>query len=143
LAKRLKLQQIVYHSVFKVEAFKDIPHFASKLAIEKALHGIDLPFTIIRPNYFYQNDLRIKDVLTKAGVYPMPLRTTGVSSVDVLDVAEAEAIALTGEGHLGKTYNLIGPDILSGDKIASIWSHLLGKQIRYAADHLEWILLLL
>ncbi len=34
LAKRLKLQQIVYHSVFKAEVFKDVPHFASKLAIE-------------------------------------------------------------------------------------------------------------
>ena len=137
LAKRLKLQQIVYHSVFKVEAFKDVPHFASKLAIENALHEFDLPFTIIRPNYFYQNDLTIKDALTKAGVYPMPLGTTGVSAVDVRDVAEAEAIALTGDGHIGKTYNVIGPDILSGDKIASIWSHLLGKQIRYAGHDMD------
>jgi uncharacterized protein YbjT (DUF2867 family) len=29
LAKKLKLKQIVYHSVFKVEEFKDVPHFAS------------------------------------------------------------------------------------------------------------------
>jgi uncharacterized protein YbjT (DUF2867 family) len=137
LAKRLKLQQIVYHSVFKVEAFKDVPHFASKLAIENALHEFDLPFTIIRPNYFYQNDLTLKDALTGAGVYPMPLGTTGVSAVDVRDVAEAAAIALTGDGHLGKTYNVIGPDILSGDKVASIWSHLLGKQIRYAGHDMD------
>ena len=34
LAKKLKLKQIVYHSVFKVEDFKDVPHFASKLTIE-------------------------------------------------------------------------------------------------------------
>ena len=33
LAKKLKLKQIVYHSVFKVEQFKDVPHFASKLTI--------------------------------------------------------------------------------------------------------------
>src|SRR6202790_159400 len=48
LAKKLKLKQIVYHSVFKVEDFKDVPHFASKLTIESALHEFDLPFTIIR-----------------------------------------------------------------------------------------------
>jgi uncharacterized protein YbjT (DUF2867 family) len=41
-----------YHSVFKAEQFKDVPHFASKLAIESALREFDLPFTIIRPNYF-------------------------------------------------------------------------------------------
>ena len=37
LAKRLKLKHVVYHSVFAVDRFKDVPHFASKLAIETAL----------------------------------------------------------------------------------------------------------
>ena len=64
LAKKLKLKHIVYHSVFKVEHFKDVPHFASKLAIENALREFDLPFTIIRPNYFFQNDETLKDPLT-------------------------------------------------------------------------------
>src|SRR5450432_1538529 len=31
LAKRLKLKHIVYHSVFRMDRFKDVPHFASKL----------------------------------------------------------------------------------------------------------------
>ena len=45
LAKRLKLKHIVYHSVFRVDHFKDVPHFASKLAIENALREFDVPFT--------------------------------------------------------------------------------------------------
>jgi uncharacterized protein YbjT (DUF2867 family) len=137
LAKREKLQQIVYHSVFRAQAFKDVPHFASKLAIENALHEFDLPFTIIRPNYFYQNDLALKDTITKAGVYPIPLGTTGISAVDVRDIAEAAAIALTGNGHLGKTYNLNGPDILSGGAVASIWSDVLGKRIGYGGHDMD------
>jgi uncharacterized protein YbjT (DUF2867 family) len=137
LAKKLKLKQIVYHSVFKVEDFKDVPHFASKLTIESALHEFNLPFTIIRPNYFYQNDVSLKDVLMKAGMYPMPLGTPGVSAVDTRDIAEAAAIALTRDGHLGKTYNLNGPEVLSGEKIASIWSGLLGKEIRYPGENLD------
>jgi uncharacterized protein YbjT (DUF2867 family) len=137
LAKKLKLKQIVYHSVFKVEQFKDVPHFASKLTIESALHEFNLPFTIIRPNYFYQNDVSLKDVMMTAGIYPMPLGTPGISAVDTRDIAEAAAIALTSEGHLGKTYNLNGPEILSGTKIASIWSGLLGKEIRYPGEDLE------
>jgi hypothetical protein len=40
LAKRLKLKHIVYHSVFRVEHFKDVPHFASKLAIENAVPAV-------------------------------------------------------------------------------------------------------
>jgi uncharacterized protein YbjT (DUF2867 family) len=137
LAKKLKLKQIVYHSVFKVEEFKDVPHFAAKLAIESALREFDLPFTIIRPNYFFQNDLSLKDALLKTGMYPMPLGTPGVSAVDTRDIAEAAAIALTSDGHLGKTYNLNGPEILSGKKIASIWSGLLGKEIRYPGEDMD------
>src|SRR6202142_2223824 len=92
LAKKLKLKQIVYHSVFKVEEFKDVPHFAAKLAIENALHEFNLPFTIIRPNYFFQNDVSLKDALMNAGMYPMPLGTPGVSAVDTRDIAEAAAM---------------------------------------------------
>jgi uncharacterized protein YbjT (DUF2867 family) len=137
LAKKQKLKQIVYHSVFKVEKFKDVPHFASKLAIETALREFDLPFTIIRPNYFYQNDVSLKDVITTAGVYPMPLGAPGVSAVDTRDIAEAAAISLTSKGHLGRTYNLNGPQVLSGAKVASIWSGLLGKEIRYPGEDLD------
>ncbi|MGA2741179.1 MAG: NmrA family NAD(P)-binding protein [Bryobacteraceae bacterium] len=137
LAKRLKLKHIVYHSVFRVEHFKDVPHFASKLAIENALREFDVPFTVIRPNYFFQNDATLRDPLTKAGIYPIPLGRVGVSAVDIRDIAEATAITLTSEGHCGKTYNLNGPEVLSGPKMASIWSGLLGKEIRYSGDDLD------
>jgi uncharacterized protein YbjT (DUF2867 family) len=137
LAKKLKLKHVVYHSVFRVEHFKDVPHFASKLAIENALREFDVPFTVIRPNYFFQNDASLKDPLTKAGIYPMPLGPVGISAVDVRDIAEAAALALTCGGHLGKTYNLNGPKVLSGPKVASIWSGLLGREIRYAGDDMD------
>lgn len=137
LAKRLKIKHVVYHSVFAVDRFKDVPHFASKLAIENAIREFDVPFTIIRPNYFMQNDATLKDALTKGGVYPMPLGTVGISAVDVRDIAEAAALALTSAAHFGKVYNLNGPELLSGPKIASIWSTLLGKEIRYTGHDMD------
>lgn len=137
LAKKRKLQQVVYHSVFRVEHFKDVPHFASKLAIESALKEFDVPYTILRPSYFYQNDEALKDALMGAGLYPMPLGKTGISAVDVRDIAEAAAITLTSDGHLGKTYNLVGPETLTGSSVASIWSKFLNKEIRYGGEDLE------
>jgi uncharacterized protein YbjT (DUF2867 family) len=137
LAKRLKLKHLVYHSVFRVDQFKDVPHFASKLAIENALREFDLPYTILRPNYFYQNDLSLKDVLTNSGVYPMPLGDEGVSAVDVRDIAEAVAIILSTDGHFGKTYNLVGPDVLSGPAVAAIWGGVLGRDVRYAGHDMD------
>src|ERR1700730_15690743 len=137
LAKKLKLRHVVYHSVFRVEHFKDVPHFAPKLAIENALRQFDVPFTIIRPNYFIQNDATLKDSLTQAGIYPMPLGNVGVSAVDIRDIAEATAIVLTSDEHYGQTYNLNGPEALSGPKAASIWSKLLGKEIRYGGHDMD------
>jgi uncharacterized protein YbjT (DUF2867 family) len=86
LAKKLKLSHVVYHSVFRVEHFKDVPHFASKLAIESALREFDVPFTIIRPNYFIQNDATLKDRLRGLASTPClsdkrasPQSTSGIS----------------------------------------------------------------
>jgi uncharacterized protein YbjT (DUF2867 family) len=137
LAKKLKLSHVGYHSVFRAEHFKDVPHFASKLAIESALREFDVPFTILRPNYFIQNDASLKDPLTKAGIYPMPLGDVGLSVVDVRDIAEAAAIVLTSGEHNGKTYNLNGPEVVSGAKAASIWGKLLGKRIQYTGHNMD------
>jgi uncharacterized protein YbjT (DUF2867 family) len=137
LAKKRKLSHVVYHSVFRVEHFKDVPHFASKLAIENAIRVFDVPFTIIRPNYFFQNDAALKDILAKMSVYPNPLGSVGISAVDIRDIAEAAAITLMSNNHFGRTYNVNGPALLSGPKAASIWSGVLGKEIKYAGDNLD------
>lgn len=137
LAKRLRLQQVVYHSVFEVDRFKDVPHFASKLTIESALKQFDVPFTILRPSYFFQNDKALKEPLMGAGFYPIPLGRRGISAVDVRDIAEAAAIALTTDGHQGKTYNLVGPRVLSGPDAASIWSRLLQREVRYGGEDFD------
>jgi uncharacterized protein YbjT (DUF2867 family) len=137
LAKRHKFKRVVYHSVFRVEHFLDVPHFASKFALERALHQFDVPWTILRPNYFFQNDAPLRDVLTGAGVYPQPLGETGISAVDVRDIAEAAAIALTSEGHEGKVYNLNGPEPLSGPRAAAIWSEALGRAVRYGGHDMD------
>jgi uncharacterized protein YbjT (DUF2867 family) len=137
LARKLKLRHVVYHSVFKAEHFKDVPHFASKIVIESALREFDIPFTILRPNYFNQNDLTLKAALTGPGIYPMPLGMPGLSAVDIRDIAEATAIVLTTEGHQGKSYNLNGPSLLSGPGAAAIWSEALHKEIRYPGEAMD------
>ena len=140
IAKRLGLKHVTYLSVFKVDQFRDVPHFASKLAVEGALREFGVPFTILRPGYYIQNDLGLKDALTKAGVYPMPLGTAGIAAADMRDIAEAAAISLTEDGHDGQTYDIVSPTQISGPGNAALWSKLLGKEIKYAGhdfDHWE------
>jgi uncharacterized protein YbjT (DUF2867 family) len=137
IAKRLRVKHVVYHSVFRAEQFLDVPHVASKFAIESALRRFDVPFTILRPNYFFQNDASMKGVIANAGIYPVPLGPVGVSAIDVRDVAEAAAITLTSEGHAGKSYNLNGPEVLSGTKVAAIWRGLLKTSVHYSGENMD------
>ena len=97
LAKRAGLKHVTYLSVFKVEQFRDVPHFASKLAVEGALREFGIPYTVLRPGYYIQNDENLKTALTGPGIYPMPIGDTGIAAVDTRDIAEAAAISLTEE----------------------------------------------
>jgi uncharacterized protein YbjT (DUF2867 family) len=113
-AKRAGVKRVVHLSIHDVEKCPEAPHFASKIAIEAALAASGLPHTILRPNNFYQNDHWSKDAILQYGVYPQPLGDVGCSRVDTRDIAEAAVRALTEDGHLGKTYALVGPDPLTG-----------------------------
>jgi uncharacterized protein YbjT (DUF2867 family) len=131
------VQRVVYLSVHLVDDAPWLPHFGSKVGIEAAIRKSGLAWTILRPNNFYQNDDWFKDVLLHHSVYPQPLGSTGVSRVDVRDIAEAAAIALTEPGHDGQTYDLVGPEEMTGESTARAWSEALGKPITYAGDDLE------
>ncbi|MEO6910763.1 MAG: NmrA family NAD(P)-binding protein [Edaphobacter sp.] len=137
IAKRKGIQHIVYLSVFKVEQFRDVPHFASKAAVENTLQEFGVPYTILRPGYYLQNDARLKDALTGVGIYPIPIGTAGICAVDVRDIAEAAATSLTTDGHNGQTYDLVGPSLITGPGNAAIWSRLLGKEIQYTGHNFD------
>ncbi len=136
-AKRAGAERIVYLSVHDVGKGPHLPHFASKIAIEHAIAASGIPFTTLRPNNFYQNDVWYKDVIMQYGVYPQPLGSAGVSRVDTGDIARAAANALTKGGHAGKTYTLAGPEALTGEGIAGVYSRVTGREIRYGGDDLD------
>jgi uncharacterized protein YbjT (DUF2867 family) len=131
------VKRFVYMSVQGLESAPYLPHFGSKIPVEFALSKSGIPYTILRPNNFYQNDYLFKDVMMKYGVYPQPLGGKGTSRVDVCDIAEAAVIALTNSGHEGKTYTLVGPEPLTGVRTAAIWSQALGRPITYGGDDLD------
>lgn len=132
LAKKAGLKHLTYLSVFKADQFLEVPHFGAKFAVEEAIRVGGMPYTILRPGYFVQNERRLKHVLTGSGVYPIPAGNQGLAAVDVRDIAEVAAMSLTEEGHTGKTYDLVSSEMLTGPGAAAIWSKLLSKKITYA-----------
>jgi len=136
-AENAGVKRIVYLSVHDADKAPHLPHFGGKLGIEAAVRASGMQNTIVRPNNFYQNDIWMKEAIMNYGVYPQPLGSVGLSRVDVRDIGEASVVALTTDGHSGKTYNLVGPDVVTGESTAAEWGRALGKPVKYAGDDLE------
>ena len=139
LAREAGIDRIVYLSVIHSDRYLNVPHFAGKFGVERMLEQMEMGATILRPAYFIQNDLTIKDVVLGHGVYPMPIGAQGLAMVDTRDIAEIAAIELlrreqaSGALPLNRI-NLVGPDSLTGADVAAIWSDVLGRLIAYGGD---------
>ncbi|MCG7506822.1 SDR family oxidoreductase [Mesorhizobium retamae] len=141
VARETGIERIVYLSVIHGELYVNVPHFAGKLAVERMIEQMGLGATILRPAYFIDNELMIKDVILSHGVYPMPIGQKGLAMVDVRDIAEVAAIALLRREQADialplDRINLVGPDTLTGTDVAAIWSEVLGRQILYLGEDL-------
>ena len=136
-ASQAKVRKIAYLSVHRVDEAPHLPHFGGKLGVEAALKASGIPSTILRANNFYQNDYWFKDVILGYGVYPQPLGEVGLSRVDVRDIAEAAALALTSGGSGSETVNLVGPTAHTGKSTAEVWSRALGKPVAYGGNDLD------
>jgi uncharacterized protein YbjT (DUF2867 family) len=139
IARESGVERVVYLSVFDADRAVNVPHFAVKSGAERMLEAMGFSATILRPAYFIDNELMIKDVIFNYGVYPMPIGGKGVAMVDARDIAEVAAIELVrrdrAEGKLpSETINLVGPDTLTGSDLATIWSETLGRPIVYGGD---------
>jgi len=136
-ARMAGVKKVVYLSVQGVDKAPHLPHFGAKLSVEAALKVSGLPFTILRPNNFFQNDTRYKDVMLAYGAYPQPFGDVGLSRVDVRDIAEAAAIALTTGAADGETVNVVGGDVLTATATAATWGGVLGRKIAYGGNDLD------
>ncbi|MFN6964535.1 MAG: SDR family oxidoreductase [Pyrinomonadaceae bacterium] len=136
-ARLAGVKRIVYASAMGLEGAAHIPHLGAKVAIETAVKESGISYTILRPNNFYQNDHWFKDALVEHGVYPQPFGNIGMSRVDVGDIAHAAALALTSTRGEGETFNLVGPEVLTGESSAAAWSEALGREIVYGGDDLD------
>lgn len=142
LARAAGVQGIVYLSVTRSADFTDVAHFIGKYAVERMLEQFDMPATILRPSYFFQNDAMARTPLQQAGLYVSPVGERGVSMVDVRDIADAAVIELLRRHHADAplprvTYELSGPDALTGPLLAAIWADTLGRTVRYAGNDLD------
>lgn len=139
LARAAGVDRVVYLSVFDADGAVNVPHFAVKSGAERMLSAMDFGATILRPTYFIDNEAMVKDVILQRGVYPMPIGSKGVAMVDTRDIAEVAALELLRRDRAPEKLpvekiNLVGPDTLTGESVAAIWSDVLGRPVVYGGD---------
>jgi uncharacterized protein YbjT (DUF2867 family) len=128
-ARETGVRHFVYHSVLhpQIEA---MPHHWRKMRVEEALLESGLPFTILQPTAYMQNIRSNWQSIIQTGKYMIPYPvTTQISLVDLEDVAEVAAKVLTGVGHVGAIYELVGTFPLSQVETARQLGEVNGRVI--------------
>jgi len=139
VAREAGVERVVYLSVIHSDVYVNVPHFAGKFGVERMIEQMGFSATILRPAYFMDNDVTIKDVVLGYGTYPMPIGAKGLAMIAVRDIGEIAAIELIRRDNAAQPLpteriNLVGPDTLTGADVAAIWSDVLKRPIAYGGD---------
>lgn len=136
-AEAAGVKRLVFLSLVHGPGTEKVPFYQSKLAIEAAFKRSSMQWAIIRSSSFFQSDAGLKSDIVDKGVFSAPIGSMGVHRIDTRDVGYAVAEAMTREPFESGEFRVFGPEPLTGESSAAIYSKLLGKPIRYGGDDLD------
>ena len=101
---------------------------------EKVIEESGIPYTFLRPNFFMQNFVNLYgQMIRDTDSFSLAAGDGRVSFVDIRDIGSVAATVLTEQNdvHVGKSYDLTGPESLTYNNAAEILSTETGKKILY------------
>jgi len=133
LAKTLRIEFFLFSSVLGADLHSGVPIWESKFTIENHIRESGLPFCILRPASFFENFQipAVKNRILKGKLGSPIGRNILQPFLSVQDIGTVTAtIFKNREKYLGKTISLVAAE-MNLDEVASIFSELLGKEIKY------------
>ena len=129
-AKAAGVQHLVYSSVGSAHRGMGQKHFESKWIIEQYIHGLDIPYTILRPVAFMENYNWSRAQILNGAFIGMGLRPEkGLQLIAVEDIGVFVALAFaTRNQYLGRTIELAG-DELTELQIADTFTKVIGRPV--------------
>jgi NAD(P)H dehydrogenase (quinone) len=102
-------------------------------AIEKHLDAAGIPHTVIRPTTFLDAITAIASGFIPKDAWGGHTAGGQAAFVDIRDVAEVAAAVLVAgpEAHAGRAYVVSGPEALSMEQVAELFSAALGRAVRF------------
>jgi len=132
-AKAAGIGHLIYSSVGDADKATGIPHFESKVRVERHIAGLGIPYTISAPVAFMENAVApwsIAGLRQGVHAFALPPRRA-VQLVAVADIgAFVAALAERRETVFGKRFDIAG-DELAGEEQAKILSQAIGRPIAY------------
>lgn len=119
--------QLAYTSLANVES-SSLPLAAEHLATEQAIAASGVPATLLRNDWYIENYLGNFGAAEATGTLLSATQGGRVSAAARRDYAEAAAVALIGDAHIGKTYELAG-ESFTYDELATAIGEVLGTPV--------------
>ena len=132
---------LVFSSVANADQKTGIPHFESKYRVEQHIRSIGVPYTVVRPVYFYENVLTpfVLPGLMEGNLAVAIPGDRLLQQIGVQDIASFAVLALENrERFLGESID-IAADELTGEQAARILSEASGRTIEYVQTPLEQV----
>jgi uncharacterized protein YbjT (DUF2867 family) len=133
-AKRSNIAHFIYNSVCNADGSTGVPHFETKIQIERYIKSIGLPYTLLRPVKFMENyyiPQVFKGILGGKLFDPIPSGRKH-QMIAVEDIAKYVADAFANpEKYLRKTIEIAG-DELTNEEVASTMSEVLGIKVKFS-----------
>jgi uncharacterized protein YbjT (DUF2867 family) len=127
-AKQAGNPHIVRHSMWGSDNSRIIKQ---GYQIDEIIKSSGLPWTILKPTFYMQNIMMAAQTISSDGVMYWAMKDGKLGMIDVRDIADAAFAVITGEGYEGKSYILTGPEAISFNDIAKIFSRVLDKDVKY------------
>ncbi|GHO90258.1 NAD(P)-dependent oxidoreductase [Reticulibacter mediterranei] len=136
-AKKAGVRHIVKLSCLNPDKKSPARFLRMHAEIEKHLEDSGLTWTHIRPAHFMQMYLLDAPTVIAQDAFFNPLGDAFIAPIDVYDLVKVFYVVLTTGGHEGKMYELSGPDSMTMNDIAELFSKALGRTIHYVNVTLE------
>lgn len=131
-AKAAGVTKFVYTSVTKATT-TDLVLAPEHKATEEAIAAAGLPAVILRNNWYSENYGRNIPAAKETGYLDASVGAGRVASASRKDFAEAAAVVLTEDGHIGEVYELGGDEAWNYHELASTIGELIDAKVEYRA----------
>ncbi len=130
-AKAAGIQHFVYSSVGSAERNTGIPHFDSKFQVEEYIRAIKLPYTIMRPVFFFYNYNMMRPMLETGTLFQPLSPETKVQQLSEEDYGEMVAEVFDRPADFMNREIEVASVDMTMLEIAAAFNRVLGKTVEY------------